>query len=240
MPSRIGCRASGVRRGSSEHTHLLRMPSIAGNLRNSTARRTKTRKGRAPPGVLLSVVLHGFSGPPADAARKRVFSCIHRTALQIHASRRSNMDNDIGNDDNGTRTVRTPPARGPRQRRPPLRRGRAFPAAAGNAFSLVIPPSGVPYLPRPGRRMVLPTGGERTGPVLSFKPISSLSQATSNPKSLHSLDETKPHARDAPRRGLSQCFVSGSSDPRVRHEGSRAPFFAHGRGGHPDRNEPRM
>ena len=65
--------------------------------------------------------------------------------------------------------------------------------------------------------MVLPPAGERTGPVLPFKPFSSLSQATSNPKSLQSIDEMKPRARDAPRRALSECFVSGSSDPRVRH-----------------------
>lgn len=76
---------------------------------------------------------------------------------------------------------------------------------------------GMVYPPESGRRMVLPPAGERTGPVFPFKSISSLSQATSNPKSLQSIDEMKPRARDAPRRALSECFVSGSSDPRVRH-----------------------
>jgi hypothetical protein len=83
---------------------------------------------------------------------------------------------------------------------------------------------GMVYPSPSGRRMVLPPAGERTGPVLPFKSISSLSQATSNPKSLHPIDEMKPHARDAPWRALSECFVSGSSDPRVRHGRKPRPF----------------
>ena len=81
-PGMAGCPARrrpprGRRRRTSDFTHLLRMPSNAGNLRTSTARRTLVQEA-CPSRRASSAVLQGFSGPPANAAGSALFSAPER------------------------------------------------------------------------------------------------------------------------------------------------------------------
>lgn len=99
-----------------------------------------------------------------------------------------------------------------------------FSPTARCAFSLVRPPLPVPYSPRPGRRTVLPTGGEHHRPGKLFLQLvfRFCKRRRTRNHYIHRRNKT-PCERCATARAF-QCFVSGSSDPRVRHEESRAFF----------------
>lgn len=94
-------------------------------------------------------------------------------------------------------------------------------------FGLVSGRGGVHHGEYTGRRMVLPPAGdEHRDKTKFFQILQSLSQATPNPKSLRSIRRNETlRERHATARAFL-CFVSGSSDPRVRHEEGRALFVA--------------
>ncbi len=164
------------------------MPSIAGNLRNSTARRTKTRKGRAPPGVLLSAVLHGFSGPPADAARRRAFSCTPSETQQNQTPRRSNMDDN----NNGNRPLADKACLPPMS---PMPGGTAFsPPGTLQARGMAFRGPGNPSIP--SHRGTVPHRRKRPSCSWDMKRLGTL----------FGLDEARPEWQDETHAG---CRTSG-------------------------------